>query len=168
MDEIVIPSNVESIGAYAFVRCRKLNKLWLSDNVTFIDPSAFNGCVKLEYIFIPDNTFVKFEKLLPEYREIMMEKVIIDNHEGLRRVFGKNEIESVNKAEVVRSALTNSVCFCTNDGCQKYIPLSKDSKLSIGDSIDLKIAKLIEFTDEGIYYGFDGYGEYYSKFLVEA
>ena len=168
LDEIVIPSNVESIGAYAFVRCRKLNKLWLSDNVTFIDPSAFNGCVKLEYIFIPDNTFVKFEKLLPEYREIMMEKVIIDNHEGLRRVFGKKEIESVNKAEVVRSALTNSVCFCMNDGCQKYIPLSKDSKLSIGDSIDLKIAKLIEFTDEGIYYGFDGYGEYYSKYLVEA
>ena len=168
LDEIVIPRGVMSIGANAFLQCGRLKKIWFSENLSYVDHSAFIGCSKLEYIFIPDNTYDGFEKLLPEFKEILMESVVIENHEGLRRVFSVKEKNSVNKAEVVRSTFTNSVCFYMNDGCQKYIPLRKNSQLSIGDEINLEKAKLIEFTDEGIYYGFDGYGDYYSKYLVEA
>jgi hypothetical protein len=55
-----------------------------------------------------------------------------------------------------------------NDGCQIYIPLSKDSELSIGNEVDLRKAKLVELTDEGIYYGIGSDGDCYSKYLVEA
>ena len=168
LDEMFIPEGVESIGANAFLNCVKLNKVWLSNKVTFIDPSAFTGCKKLEYIFIPDNTFVKFEKLLPEYREILMEKVEIDGHKGLKRFLSKKELEVVYKAKVVQGQYTKLICFYMNDGCQKYIPLCKQSQLSIGDEVDLNKAKLIELSGEGIYYGYMDGREYYDKNIVDA
>ena len=168
LDEIVIPRAVVNIGANAFLQCGRLNKIWFSEDLTLIDPSVFIGCTKLEYIFIPDNTFDRFEKLLPEFREILMEEVTIENHKGLKRVFSKEDFELVNKAIVVQGTFTKMICFYMNDGCQKYWPLSKQSNLSIGDSVDLTKAMWIEFGGEGIYYGIGSDGDYYSKYLVEA
>ena len=98
-----------------------------------------------------------------------MEEVTIENHKGHRRIFCKKEIDVVNRAIIVQGQYTKLVCFYMNDGCQKYIPLCKQSDLSIGDKVDLNKAKLIEFDDEGIYYGLhvDGYDDV-QKYLVEA
>ena len=168
LDEIVIPSNVVSIGANAFLHCRRLKKIWLSEDLTYIDPSTFIGCTKLECIYIPNNTFGRFEKLLPEFREVLMEEVTIENHKGHRRLFSKKELEAVNRAKVVQGQYTKLVCFYMNDGCQKYIPLCKQSPLSIGDEVDLNKAKLIELSGEGIYYGYIDGREYYNINLVDA
>ena len=169
LDEIVIPSNVHCIGANAFSQCSKLKRIWFSAYIRNIDPSAFIGCTELERIFIPDNTFDEFEKLLPKYREILMEEVTIENHKGHRRLFSKKELEIVIRAKVVQGQYTKLVCIYKNDGCQIYIPLCKQSHLSIGDEVDMNKARLIEFNDEGIYYGLhiDGY-EDVQKYLVEA
>ena len=169
LDEIVIPGSVKSIGANAFSQCLNLKKIWFSECISNIDPSAFIGCKELEYIFIPDFTFNEFEKILPEFREILMEGVTIENHKGHRRIFCKKELEVVNRAKVVQGQYTKLVCFYMNDGCQKYIPLCKQSPLNIGDKVDLIKARLIEFDDEGIYYGLhvDGYDDV-QKYLVEA
>jgi hypothetical protein len=35
------------------------------------------------------------------------------------------------------------------DGCQKYIPLSRDSVASEGDVVDLKTAKLLKLKKDG-------------------
>ena len=168
LDEIVIPSNVVSIGANAFLHCRRLKKIWLSEDLTYIDPSTFIGCTKLECIYIPNNTFGRFEKLLPEFREVLMEEVTIENHKGHRRIFCKKELDVVNRAKVVQGQYTKLVCFYMNDGCQKYIPLCKQSPLSIGDEVDLNKAKLIELSGEGIYYGYIDGREYYNINLVDA
>ena len=168
LDEIVIPRGVVAIGANAFLQCGRLKKIWFSEYLALIDPSAFIGCKKLEYIFIPDKTFDRFEKLLPEFREILMENVVIDNHEGLRRVFSEKEMKTVSKARIAPGTFTKMVRFLMKDGTTKYIPLIKNSKMAVNMSLDLRKAKLVEFTDEGIYYGFDGYGDYYSKYIIEA
>ena len=72
-------------------------------------------------------------------------------------------------AKVVQGTFTKMVCIYTNDGCQRYIPLSKQSTLAIDALVDLRHAKLIILDGEGIFYGDDGvYGEYTSKYVVEA
>ena len=168
MSEIVIPSNVQCIGAYAFSQCLKLKRIWFSAYISKIDPSAFVGCTELERIFIPNHTFLEFEKLLPKFREILREKITIENHQGHRRVFCKKELEDINRAKVIQGQYTKLVCFYMNDGCQKYIPLCEQSFLSIGDEVDLNKAKLIELSGDGINYGYiDGY-EYFDTNLVDA
>ena len=59
------------------------------------------------------------------------------------RPFTPEEITAVNSAEVVASQYGNSVCFFMKGGGQTYIPLSEQSKLAVGDELDLKTAKLI-------------------------
>ena len=65
------------------------------------------------------------------------------------RHFSQEEIDLVNKAEVVLSQYGMSVCFFMKDGCQKYIPLSRDSVASEGDVVDLKTAKLLKLKKDG-------------------
>ena len=65
------------------------------------------------------------------------------------RPFNTEEIGMVSKAEVVPSQYGNSVCFFMNDGGQTYIPLISTSSLNVGDSVDLKTAKLVTLCREG-------------------
>jgi hypothetical protein len=58
---------------------------------------------------------------------------------GDPRHFSQEEIDLVNKAKVVLSQYGMSVCFFMKDGCQKYIPLSRDSVASEGDVVDLRL-----------------------------
>ena len=76
--EIIIPGNIEKIGAHAFQNCTSLTKftcldgvnkisehtfnnctslisVTLSDNITQIEANAFYGCTKLESITLPKN-----------------------------------------------------------------------------------------------------------------
>ena len=68
---------------------------------------------------------------------------------GDPRSFSQEEINLVNNAKVVLSQYGLSVCFFMKDGCQKYIPLSRDSVASEGDVVDLRTAKLLKLKKEG-------------------
>ena len=61
------------------------------------------------------------------------------------RKFEEEEINAVSKAEVVPSAYGNSVCFFMKSGGNKYIALSNDATVSVGDSVDLSKALLLFF-----------------------
>ena len=65
------------------------------------------------------------------------------------RSFEKEEISAVSEAEVVSSQYGNSVCFHMVGGGQTFIPLSNDSTLSIGETIDLSKAQLLTLEKDG-------------------
>ncbi len=65
------------------------------------------------------------------------------------RSFEAEEIAQVRKAEVVTSDYGLSVCFYMNKGGQIYVPLSRDSKLTAGNSVDLSKASILTLHKEG-------------------
>ncbi len=65
------------------------------------------------------------------------------------RSFDAAEIAAVKKAEVVASEYGNSVCFFMKSGGQTYIPLSRDSSLGVGESVDLSKAKILTLHRDG-------------------
>lgn len=65
------------------------------------------------------------------------------------RAFSEDEINAVEKAEVVDSQYGNSVCFHMVGGGQTFIPLSTNSTLGLGDSVDLSKAKLLTLERPG-------------------
>jgi len=65
------------------------------------------------------------------------------------RSFEADELAEVKSAKVVASQYGMSVCFYMTEGCQKYIPLSRDSQVSVGDTIDLTQAKILTLEKDG-------------------
>lgn len=65
------------------------------------------------------------------------------------RSFSQDEIEAVDYASVVDSQYGNSVCFFMKSGGQTFIPLSTNSTLGLGDTVDLAKAKLLTLHREG-------------------
>lgn len=65
------------------------------------------------------------------------------------RKFEEEEINSVSKAEVVPSSYGNSVCFFMKSGGNKYIALSNDATVGVGDLVDLSKAQLLTLEKEG-------------------
>lgn len=65
------------------------------------------------------------------------------------REFSAEEIAAVKKAEVVASEYGNSVCFFMHSGGQTYIPLSNQSQLGVGDTVDLNKAKILTLHRDG-------------------
>lgn len=65
------------------------------------------------------------------------------------RNFTEEEITAVEHAEVVASQYGNSVCFFMVGGGQCYIPLDRDSTLGVGESVNLKVAKLKTLSKQG-------------------
>lgn len=63
--------------------------------------------------------------------------------------FTQEEIDSVDNAVVVASQYGNSVCFFMKGGGQCYIPLSQNSTLGVGESVDLSKAKLLTLSRKG-------------------
>ncbi len=55
LNNVYIPSNVQSIGASAFQNCASLTSIYLSDGLTTINDQAFRDCVSLRSITIPAN-----------------------------------------------------------------------------------------------------------------
>jgi hypothetical protein len=64
--------------------------------------------------------------------------VVVDS-----RNFDAEELACVKSAKVVASQYGMSCCFFMKSGCQKYLPLSRDSQANIGDSVDLTKAKVL-------------------------
>ena len=65
------------------------------------------------------------------------------------RNFNAEEIAAVKSAQVVASEYGNSVCFYMHSGGQTYIPLSNQSSLTVGDTVDLTKAKLLTLHRDG-------------------
>lgn len=65
------------------------------------------------------------------------------------RSFDAEEIAAVKNAEVVTSEYGLSVCFFMKSGGQTYIPLSNQSTLKAGDSVDMNAAKLLTLHRDG-------------------
>ena len=65
------------------------------------------------------------------------------------RKFEEEEINAVSKAEVVPSSYGNSVCFFMKSGGCKYIALSNDATVGVGDPVDLNKAQLLTLEKEG-------------------
>lgn len=65
------------------------------------------------------------------------------------RGFAPEELALVKKAEVVSSEYGSSVCFFMTSGGKTYIPLSRDSSLTVGDSVDLSKAQLLTLHRDG-------------------
>ena len=131
-----------------FSNCHSLKYITFSGVVNKIGNDIFCECDALEQIFIPIGTKKKFEKLLPDFKEKLVEQemgwTVKDS-----RPFNSEEIALVRRAEVVRSDYGNSVCFFMQTGGQTYIPLSKQSKLTVGDELDIRTAKLMTLSRDG-------------------
>lgn len=65
------------------------------------------------------------------------------------RNFTSEEIASVKSATVVPSQYGNSVCFNMISGSQTFIPLSTNSTLGVGDTVDLHKAQLLTLEKSG-------------------
>lgn len=65
------------------------------------------------------------------------------------RVFNEEELADVVSAKVVASQYGMSVCFYMKSGCQTYIPVSRDSVVSVGDEVDINKAKILILEKEG-------------------
>ena len=65
------------------------------------------------------------------------------------RAFTPEEIASVASATVVASQSGNSVCFMMVGGGQTYIPLSQNSGLGVGATVDLHKAQLLTLEKAG-------------------
>lgn len=65
------------------------------------------------------------------------------------RAFSQEEIDAISSASVVDSQYGNSVCFMMKSGGQTFIPLSTNSTLGLGDTVDLTKAKLLTLGREG-------------------
>lgn len=65
------------------------------------------------------------------------------------RAFTSDEISAVASAHVVASEYGNSVCFHMVSGGKTFIPLSKDSSLTVGESVDMSKALLLTLGKQG-------------------
>ena len=65
------------------------------------------------------------------------------------RNFTEEEINSIEKAEVVSSQYGNSVCFFRAGGGQSFIPLDQNSQLGVGETVDLNKAELLTLGKSG-------------------
>ena len=70
----IIPEGVTSIGDEAFGGCTALTAIHIPESVTSIRKMAFKGCKALTSIFIPIGTRSKFKKLLPGYKDKLVER----------------------------------------------------------------------------------------------
>lgn len=148
LKQIVIPNSVEVIEDGAFANCYSLESVRLPKSIKQLGDSLFNECDELKHIIIPIGTKDIFVKLLPEYKDKLEEQ-----NRGWRvketRPFSPEEIAAVARAEVMVSQYGNSVCFFMNTGGKTYIPLLSTSSLTVGDSVNLKTAKLVTLCREG-------------------
>ena len=145
---ITLPYTVKRIGNRAFWGCSNLGKVNMPAYVTNVGTQIFDGCRNLSKILIPMGTMQKYELLLSDYKDKLVE---IDNGWKLKntRSFTADETSAVVLAKVVPSQYGLSVRFDMVSGLTTYIPLSTQSNLNVDDVIDLSSAKLITLSREG-------------------
>jgi len=77
-------------------------------------------------------------------------KVYADGYKEVEsRNFNESEIKAVASASVVASNYGKSCCFLMKGGGKTYIPMSRESKLCVGDDVDLTTAQIIHLHRDG-------------------
>ena len=74
LQSIIIPDSVKSIGNSTFFFCKSLQSIVIPDSVSSIGEEAFRGCTSLRAIIIPKGSRKKFEKLLPDDIDKLVER----------------------------------------------------------------------------------------------
>ncbi len=69
--------------------------------------------------------------------------------EAGREKLSKAEVAQVESAEVVEGQYGLSMCFLMKAGGKKFMPLSRDSQLEEGDSVDIKSVDIITLERDG-------------------
>lgn len=77
LEEVVLPQNLEKIGAYAFYNCYRLKNIDIPETVTSIGEYAFFGCGYLEEITIPTGVDVIGKDAFGDC--IRLSKIVIEN-----------------------------------------------------------------------------------------
>ena len=73
LQEITIPNSVTCISNSAFCECYSLQEITIPNSVKSIGDNAFGDC-SLQEIIIPQGNRKKFERLLPEYKDKLIER----------------------------------------------------------------------------------------------
>ena len=63
--------------------------------------------------------------------------------------FSQEEIDLVDRAEVVDSQYGQSVCFFMKSGGKTYIPLDQNSSKATGEAVDLSKASIVTLSKQG-------------------
>ena len=148
LTKVEIKGAIREIPLRLFYNCSALKEVSIPISITKIGDEAFFHCSNMSSVFVPIGTLKKFEELLPEYKDKLVEQEMGWTVKTTRP-FAPEEVAAVKRAEVVASQYGNSVCFFMNGGGQTYIPLSKQSKLAIGDELDMKTAKILTLSKKG-------------------
>ena len=69
--------------------------------------------------------------------------------EAGREKLSKAEVAQVASATVVEGQYGLSMCFVMKAGGKKFMPLSRDSQLEEGDSVDIKSVEIITLERDG-------------------
>lgn len=148
LTKVELSTELQYVGYQAFKNCKSLGIVTIPESTSFISREAFTNCTNLKVIIIPTGTRIRFENLLPEYKS-----KLIEQERGWKvkecRHFNPMEIAAVDKAIVVASQYGNSICFIMKTGGRRFIPLYKSSSLGVGDTFDLRTAKVITLCREG-------------------
>lgn len=73
LNHIVIPNSVERIGNWAFENCKNLKSITILNSVVTFGEDVFFGCDSLCTIVVPIGTKKRFERLLPKYKDKIVE-----------------------------------------------------------------------------------------------
>jgi hypothetical protein len=71
---MTIPDGVEVIGDECFCENEMLSSIYLPTSIKSIGIDVFDGCDNLESIVIPIGAKKKFEQLLQEYKDKLVER----------------------------------------------------------------------------------------------
>ena len=74
LKEIILPNSITTIWDSAFAYNEGLQEISLPSSIKTIGRDVFKGCKSLRNIRIPHGTRAKFERLLPEWKDKLVEK----------------------------------------------------------------------------------------------
>ena len=86
LTSVAIPNSVTSIGDNAFGECNGLTSITIPNSVMSIGDSVFRDCDNLKEIIIPKGTKAKFEELLPDQKDKLVEQEEMTNKETMDRI----------------------------------------------------------------------------------
>jgi serine/threonine protein kinase len=73
LNNVVIPKSVEKIDNWAFENCKNLKSITILNSGLLFGEDVFFGCDNLCSIFVPIGTKKRFERLLPKYKDKLIE-----------------------------------------------------------------------------------------------